>query len=133
VGYPHLSDVQALWTKVNAELPPDQPVIFNGLDRMLQQAPLQTNVDLDKFFPTRRAAVLDNSGHAAYFNSTVIAFNKWVDGKPPADRPGARFGRHADGTSNGVAFETAAMLEAIMPTLQDAVPRPLESGARWLQ
>lgn len=133
VGYPHLSDVQALWTKVNAELPPDQPVIFNGLDRLLQQAAIPTNVDLDKYFPTRRAAVLDNSGHAAYFNSAIISFNGWVDGKPPADPEGARFGRNVDGTSNGVAFETAAMMEAIMPTLKDAVPLPLESGARWLQ
>lgn len=133
VGYPHLSDVQALWTKVNAELPADQPVIFNGLDRLLQQASMPTNVDLDKFFPTRRAAVLDNSGHAAYFNSAIIAFNGWADGKPPADPEGARFGRNADGTSNGVAYETAAMMEAIMPTLKDAVPLPLESGARWLQ
>ena len=65
LGYPNFSDVQALWTKVNAELPPDQPVVFEGLDRLLQQAPLQTNSDLDKFFPTRRAVVLDNSGHVA--------------------------------------------------------------------
>lgn len=133
VGYPHFSDVQALWTKVNAELPADQPVVFNGLDRLLQQTSMPTNVDLDKFFPTRRAVVLDNSGHAAYFNSAVIAFNQWVDGKPPADPVGARFGRNPDGTSNGVAFETAAILEAAMPTLKDAVPHPLESGARWLQ
>jgi predicted amidohydrolase YtcJ len=132
-GYPHFSDVQALWKKVDAELPADQPVIFNGLDRLLQQVEMPTNVDLDKYFPTRRAVVLDNSGHAAYFNSAVIAFNKWTDGKPPADPPGARFGRNSDGTSNGIAFETAAILEAAMPTLQDAVPHPLESGARWCQ
>ena len=133
LGYPNFSDVQALWTKVNAELPPDQPVIFQGLDRLLQQAPLQTNTDLDKFFPTRRAVVLDNSGHVAYFNSAVIAFNKWPEGKPPADPPGAHFGRNADGTSNGIAYETAAQLEAVMPTVKEAVPRPLESAAQWLQ
>ena len=133
MGYPNISDVQALWTKVNAELPPDQPVIFQGLDRLLQQAEMPTNVDLDKFFPTRRAVVLDNSGHVAYFNSAVIAFNKWPGGKPPANPPGAHFGRNADGTSNGVAYETAAMLEAAMPTLKDAVPHPLESAARWMQ
>lgn len=132
-GYPHFSDVQALWKKVDAELPADQPVIFNGLDRLLQQVEMPTNVDLDKYFPTRRAVVLDNSGHAAYFNSAVIAFNKWADGKPPADPTGARFGRNSDGTSNGIAYETAAILEAAMPTLQDAVPHPLESGARWFQ
>jgi predicted amidohydrolase YtcJ len=133
MGYPHFSDVQALWTKVNAELPPDQPVVFQGLDRLLQQAEMPTNTDLDAFFPTRRAVVLDNSGHMAYFNSAVIAFNKWADGKPPPNPPGAHFGRNSDGTSNGIAYETAALLEAALPTVKDAVPHPLESAAKWLQ
>lgn len=133
MGYPHISDVQALWTKVNAELPPDQPVVFQGLDRLLQQASMPTNKDLDAYFPTRRAVVLDNSGHMVYFNSAVIAFNKWADGKPPPNPPGAHFGRNPDGTSNGVAYETAALLEAALPTVKDAVPHPLESAARWLQ
>ena len=133
MGYPNISDVQALWTKVNAELPPDQPVVFQGLDRLLQQAEMPTNKDLDAFFPTRRAVVLDNSGHMAYFNSAVIAFNKWTDGKPPPNPPGAHFGRNPDGTSNGIAYETAALLEAALPTVKDAVPHPLESAAKWLQ
>ncbi|MFM8351158.1 MAG: amidohydrolase [Actinomycetales bacterium] len=133
MGYPHISDVHALWTKVNAELPPDQPVVFQGLDRLLQQASMPTNTDLDAFFPTRRAVVLDNSGHVAYFNSAVIAFNKWAGGKPPPNPPGAHFGRNPDGTSNGIAYETAALLEAVLPTVKDAVPHPLESAARWLQ
>ena len=133
MGYPHFSDVQALWTEVNAELPPDQPVVFQGLDRLLQQAEMPTNTDLDAYFPTRRAVVLDNSGHMAYFNSAVIAFNKWADGKPPPNPPGAHFGRNSDGTSNGIAYETAALLEAALPTVKDAVPHPLESAAKWLQ
>jgi len=133
MGYPTFGDVQALWTKVNAELPADQPVVFQGLDRMLQQASMPTNTDLDEFFPTRRAVVLDNSGHMAYFNSAVITFNNWADSKPPADPQGARFGRNTDGTSNGVAYETAAILEAVMPTVKEAIPNPLESAAHWLQ
>ena len=67
-GYPHFSDVQALWKKVDAELPADQPVIFNGLDRLLQQVEMPTNVDLDKYFPTRRAVVGRNYGPAALVN-----------------------------------------------------------------
>jgi len=133
MGYPHFSDVEALWTKLNAELPPDQPLVFTGLDRLLQQVGEPTNTDLDKYFPTRRVVVVDNSGHAVYFNSAVIAFNKWPGGKPPADPVGSSFGRNPDGTSNGIAYETAAELIAILPTFQDAVPKPLESAARWFQ
>lgn len=131
MGYPHFSDVQALWTKVNAELPADQPVVFTGLDRLLQQVAEPTNTDLDRFFPHRRAIVIDNSGHAVYFNSAVIASLGWPGGKPPADPVGSSFGRNADGTSNGIAYETAAELMAIGPTLKDAVPQPLQSAAEW--
>jgi len=132
MGYPTYADVQALWKKLDSELPPGQPVICNGLDRLLHQAPELTKTDLDVFFPTRPALVLDNSGHEAYFNSGVIALNGWEGGKPPADPVGARFGRNADGTSNGRAYETAALLEAASKLLPLAVPHPLLSLARWL-
>ena len=132
MGYPTYADVQALWKKLDSELPPGQPVICNGLDRLLHQAPELTKTDLDVFFPTRPALVLDNSGHEAYFNSGVIALNGWEGSKPPADPVGARFGRNADGTSNGRAYETAALLEAASKLLPLAVPHPLLSLARWL-
>jgi predicted amidohydrolase YtcJ len=131
MGYPTYADVQALWKKIDSELPAGQPAICNGLDRLLQGAPELTNVDLDAFFPSRPVIVLDNSGHEVYFNSALIALNGWADGKPPADPVGARFGRNADGTSNGRAYETAAMLEAAGKVLQEAVPHPLLSLARW--
>lgn len=132
VGYPQYSNVTALFTKVNAELPPDQPVIFNGLDRVLQGAPELTNTDLDQFFPHRPVIVLDNSGHEAYFNTALITLNGWADNKPPADPVGARFGRNADGTSNGRAYETAALLAVAGTILTKAIPHPLLSVARWL-
>lgn len=131
MGYATYADVQALWKKIDGELPAGQPVICNGLDRLLQGAPQLTNTDLDAFFPSRPVMVLDNSGHEAYFNSAVITLNGWADGKPPADPVGARFGRNADGTSNGRAYETAAMLEAAGKLLKMAVPHPLLSLARW--
>ena len=62
-GYPTFADVEALWRKLDAELPPGQPVLCNGLDRLLQAAPELTNVQLDSYFPKRAALVLDNSGH----------------------------------------------------------------------
>lgn len=133
LGYPTYADVQALWKKLDAELPAGQPVLCNGLDRMLQGAPELTNTDLDAFFPSRPAAILDNSGHEAYFNSVVISDNGWADGKPPADPVGARYGRNADGTSNGRAYETAALLGALGKLLVTAIPHPLLSTARWYE
>jgi predicted amidohydrolase YtcJ len=130
-GYPHYADVEALWRKLDAELPPGQPVLFNGLDRLLQEAPELTNRQLDGYFPARPALVLDNSGHEVYFNSAVIALNGWADRKPPADPVGARFGRNPDGTSNGRAYETAAIAAASLKLLRAAVPHPLLSAARW--
>jgi predicted amidohydrolase YtcJ len=130
-GYPTFAEVEALWRKLDAELPPGQPVLCNGLDRLLQGAPELTNVQLDGYFPKRAALILDNSGHEVYFNSAVITANGWADGKPPADPAGARFGRNPDGTSNGRAYETAAIVAASVKTMKAAVPHPLLSGGRW--
>ena len=132
VGFPSYSDVEALWRKLDAETPAGQPLLFNGIDRLLQGAPELTNVQLDQFFPSRPVIVIDNSGHEAYFNTAVITLNGWTDGKPPADPVGARFGRNADGTSNGRAYETAALLMAAGKMLAIAVPHPLASLGRWL-
>ncbi len=131
VGFPNYSDVTDLFTKLNSELPAEQAVIFNGLDRILQQAPQLTNADLDVFFPDRIAAVLDNSGHEIYFNSATIKLLNWADGKPPTDPVGGRYGRNADGTSNGLASESAAIFTVADPVLALAIPHPLLSGAQF--
>jgi predicted amidohydrolase YtcJ len=131
MGYPTYADVQAFWRKLDAELPAGQALLFNGLDRLLQGAPELTNTDLDQFFPSRPVVVIDNSGHEAYFNSATIALNAWSAGKPPADPVGARYGRADDGTSNGRAYETAAVLGAAGKVLAAAVPHPLQSLARF--
>lgn len=55
----------------------------------------------------------------------------WNDAKPPADPVGARYGRNDDGTSNGRAYEKAAVMGAIMKVLTAANPHPIASGARW--
>ena len=130
-GYATFADVEKLWRKLDGELPAGQAVLCNGLDRLLQGAPELTNQQLDTYFPKRPALILDNSGHEVYFNSAVIALNGWTDQKPPADPVGARFGRSADGTSNGRAYETAAIVAAATKTMKMAVPHPLLSGARW--
>ena len=131
MGYATFAEVEALWHKLDKELPAGQALMFNGLDRLTQGAPELTNTQLDTYFPTRPVAVLDNSGHEVYVNSATIALNGWADGKPPADPVGARFGRNDDGTSNGRAYETAALLAAAGSVMKAAVPHPLLSGARW--
>ena len=132
LGYPTYADVQALWKKVDASAPAGQALVFTGLDRLLQGAPELTNTDLDGFFPSRPVIVIDNSGHEVYFNTAVMTLNGWADNKPPADPVGSSFGRNADGTSNGRAYETAASLMAVNKVLLAAIPHPLLSVARWL-
>lgn len=130
-GYPTYADVQALWRTLDRTLPEGQPVVCYGLERPGQGAPELTNADLDKFFPTRPAVVMDISGHEIYFNSATIAFNGWADGKPPPDPEAASYGRNADGTSNGRAYEPAAVLAAAGKVQTAAIPHPLLSAARW--
>jgi len=133
IGYPTYSDVQNLWNKVNKEVAGQTPVLFNGLDRLLQGAPELTNTELDVFFPDRPVAVLDNSGHEIYFNSATIKYLNWADAKPPADPVGARYGRNVDGTSNGRAYETGAVLAVASPLMATAIPHPLQSSAKFYQ
>lgn len=131
VGFPSYKDVTSYFTKLNAETPAGVPLLFNGLDRSLQGSPELIAADLDAFFPDRPVVVLDNSGHEVYFNTAHIDQLGWADRKPPADPTGARFGRNDDGTSNGRAYETAAILAACETFLAQAIPHPLLSAAQW--
>lgn len=132
-GYTTFAQVQDLWRELDRTLPSGAPVLCWGLERLTQGAPELTNTDLDKFLPDRPAVILDTSGHEAYFNSATITLNGWEGGKPPEDPPAARFGRHSDGTSNGRAYETGAVLLAVGKVQQAAIPHPLLSVARWYE
>ena len=130
-GFTTYAQVTALWRTLNDTLPADVPVICYGLDRLNQGAPELSNADLDEYFPDRPAVVLEISGHEAYFNTATIRLNQWSDDRPPADPPASRFGRNPDGTSNGRAYETAAVVAATGAVIKKAVPHPLMSVARW--
>lgn len=130
VGCPHWSDVTALFEKLEKEQPAGEALLFNGLDRLLQQVDAPSNVTLDAFFPDRPVAVLDNSGHAVYFNSATISMLGWGK-EPPADPVGARFGRNADGSSDGRGYEMAAVFAVAGPLMAAAVKHPLYSAAQW--
>lgn len=130
-GYADYAAVQDLWHTIDSTLPAGQPVMCWGLDRLGQGAPQLSNTELDAFFPSRPAVIFDISGHEAYFNSATIALNQWPDGKPPADPPAASFGRNADGTSNGRAYETGAIMLAVAEVQKKTITNPLLSIARW--
>jgi predicted amidohydrolase YtcJ len=133
VGFPTWDDVVAEFARVDAALPAGQPAVFNGVDRLLQQAPLPTRHVLDPLFPSGRpVAVFDNSGHAAYFNTATIQSMGWADLAAPPDPVGGTFGRDADGvTSDGTAYESGALFQVLGAVLPEAVPHPLQSAARF--
>ncbi|MEI6251187.1 MAG: amidohydrolase [Mycobacteriaceae bacterium] len=133
VGVASWDDVLAIFAKADKENPAEQILVFNGVDRLLQQAPLPTRSVLDPIFPTRPVVVIDNSGHGIYFNSATIALLGWPDAKPPADPVGGSFGRQADGTSDGTAFESGALMQIVAVVLPKAIPHPLQSGALFYQ
>lgn len=133
VGVATWDDVKAIFAKADKENPAGQILVFNGVDRLLQQAPLPTRSVLDEIFPARPVVVVDNSGHAVYFNSATITELGWEGGKPPADPVGGSFGRAADGTSDGVAYESGALMQIVAAVMPKAIPHPLHSGALFYQ
>ena len=132
VGYKTWADVKAKILKADTEAPAGVPLIFNGVDRLLQQAPTPTRDILDSLSPSGRPIlVFDNSGHALYFNTAVIKALGWANGKPPKDPVGGSYGRNKDGTSNGVANEVPTMVAVGSSFVPKAIPNPLVSVARW--
>jgi predicted amidohydrolase YtcJ len=130
VGVKTWDDVKAIFAKADKARPAGDVLVFNGVDRLLQQAPLPTRTVLDQIFPSRPVVVIDNSGHGIYFNTATITLMGWPDGKAPADPVGGSFGREADGvSSNGTAFESGALMMVAGAVLPKAIPHPLHSGA----
>ena len=133
VGYPTFADVEELFRKLDAETPAGQALFLNGLDRLLQGAPDLDRSQMDGYFPTRPVAIIDNSAHQLYFNTAATALVGWKDATPPPDPTGARFGRMADGTSDGRAYETAAIAAVMLPVLKAVVQHPLQSVGSWFR
>lgn len=130
VGFPTWDDVTTLFAKLDAETPAGQPLLLNGLDRLLQGAPAPTASLLDTYFPSRPVVIADNSGHLAYFNTATMAFHGW-DAMAPGDPVGGSFGRTDDGVLDGRAYELPAVMAAAGPIMAKVVTHPLHSAAKW--
>ena len=131
-GYKTWEAVKAKIKQEDAKAPVGTPLMFNGVDKLLQQAPEPTREILDELTPSGRPIILfDNSGHAAYFNTAAIKVFGWTNANPPKNPVGGSFGRNADGTSNGVALEVPAIMEIATPLMLKAIPHPLLSVAKF--
>lgn len=131
VGYGSYDEVAALFRTLDAQTPAGKALVFNGLDRILQSAPEIGRDELDLFFPSRPVLVLDNSGHEAYFNTAHITALGWDGAEPPVDPTGGRYGRRADGRSDGRAYEMPAVMAVALPMIAAAGLDPLAGAAKW--
>lgn len=117
-------DVLEIFETAKKEVPADKPMMFFGFDALLHGTQPPTAATLDEIFGDRMAVVSDNSGHAAYVTSAVMADLGWLD-NPPPDPVGGSFGRDADGKLTGVAYEVAAVLAIAAPVLSRIGGNPL--------
>ena len=85
---------------------------LNGWDPLLQNGlPQPTLAWLDNLAPDTPLVIIHNSGHLAYFNSTV-ARQLGLTRETP-DPKGAKYGRDANGELSGTAEETGAVFPLI--------------------
>lgn len=131
VGFPTWADVEALFDRLRRQTPVGQPLLFNGLDRLLLSIPMPDRTSLDRYFPDHPVLIFDITGHALYFNSRATALFGWKNATPPPDTPDARWTRRPDGTAGGVGFETQATLTAMAAFLPGVVPSPLVNLGGW--
>lgn len=111
---PTWDDVIATFAKHKAAAAPGQALIFSGFDALLHQHDFPNAAMLDPIFGDTLALVADNSGHGVYFPTSVIRHLGW-DVTPPADPVGGYFGRNADGSLDGTAFENTATMAVFEP------------------
>lgn len=131
VGFPTWDDVEALFNRLRRQTPAGQPLLFNGLDRLLLSIPMPDRQSLDRYFPDHPVLIFDITGHALYFNSRATQLFGWRNATPPADTPDARWTRRSDGTAGGVGFETQATMMALSAFLPGVVPSPLVNLGAW--
>jgi len=128
---PTWAEVLDIFAAAHASTPADKPLLFTGFDALLHERPAPTTETLDEIFGDRVAAVVDNSGHAIYFTTALIAKNGW-DAHPPSDPVGGSFSRTADGTSlNGQAYELPAVMAVAQPVMNELGGNPLHMGMEY--
>ena len=126
---PNWSDVEKVFAATMARTDPATPLLFSGFDALLHRRPAPRADELDRIFGDRVAVIVDNSGHGVYFNTALMKTKGW-DVNPPADPPGAHFGRNGDGSLNGQGYETSVLF-AVVGDIMAALGNPLVAGAKY--
>ncbi|MGN2639777.1 amidohydrolase [Nocardia takedensis] len=120
---PTAEQAHATILRTLADAPAGKPVIFYGLDLLLQNGfPEPTRAWLDELGRDRPIVIWQNSGHLAYANSVAL-HNAGLDGDTP-DPVGGSFERDAHGVLTGRVWEAPAVLAVVAPILLDELGTP---------
>ncbi|RBO93917.1 amidohydrolase [Nocardia puris] len=120
---PTAEDAHAAILSAVADAPAGRPLIFYGVDVLLQTGfPEPTKAWLDELGPNRPIVVWQNSGHLAWANSAALRLAELDDGVP--DPPGGSYDRDEHGLLTGKVFEAPAVLSVVAPILADQLTDP---------
>lgn len=114
-----IPDAEGVLAALRAAVAAGGPVYANGWDALLQRGlPDPDRELLDELAGEVPLTIVQNSGHAVYFNSAA-SLAAGIDRDTP-DPAGASFGRRPDGELSGVALEAAAVEQVVAPMLAAA-------------
>ncbi|MEY9911224.1 putative amidohydrolase YtcJ [Catenulispora sp. MAP12-49] len=101
-----------------------------GWDPLLQKGLPAPNLTwLDAVAPDTPLVIVHNSGHQAFFNSAAAT---WLGlSKDTPDPAGARFGRAADGSLDGTAYEAGAVGACLQPFMPEGDDWPALLNAQY--
>ncbi|MGV9823074.1 amidohydrolase [Nocardia xishanensis] len=120
---PSAEDAHAAILRTVAAAPAGRPLIFYGLDVLLQTGfPEPTRAWLDELGPDRPIVVWQNSGHLAWANGAALRFAGLSDDLP--DPVGGHYARDDYGRLTGKVYEAPAVLSVIGPVLADQLAGP---------
>lgn len=109
VTAPTAAHAHDLITRELATAAPNAPLIFLGLDSLLQVGfPEPTRARLDEWAGSRPVVVWHNSGHLAWANTAALRYAGVADDAP--DPLGGQFERDDAGRITGKAYEQPAIL-----------------------
>ncbi|MEV0293837.1 amidohydrolase [Nocardia sp. NPDC050710] len=120
---PTADQAHAEIVRAAATAPAGQPLIFYGLDVLLQTGfPEPTRAWLDELGPARPVVIWQNSGHLAWANTAALRCADLADDSP--DPLGGSFEHDRHGRLTGKVFEAPGVLALVGPIIADQLTGP---------